>query len=82
MSEHSRLQWRCRRGTLELDLMLTRYLELRYEDAAQDEQALFERLLTLEDPVLLRYLMGQNRPDEPALADLVELIRGLPPLQA
>ena len=78
MSEHSKLIWRCRRGTLELDLLLTRYLERCYQQADSDEQQQFEYLLTLEDPQLQRYLMGQSHPQEAVLAALVEKIRALP----
>ena len=81
MTDLSRLTWRCRRGTLELDLLLQRYLERCYQQADPVEQQQFEQLLSLEDPPLQRYLMGQDRPDEEALATLVDKIRALPPLQ-
>ena len=31
--EREKLKWRCRRGLLELDIVLTRYLERHPEDA-------------------------------------------------
>ena len=78
MIKRSKLSWRCRRGTLELDLLLTRYLERCYQQADPDEQQQFEHLLTLEDPQLQHYLMGQSRPQEEALVALVDKIRALP----
>ena len=78
MIKRSKLSWCCRRGTLELDLLLTRYLEHCYQQADPDEQLQFEHLLTLEDPQLQRYLMGQSRPQEEALVALVDKIRALP----
>ena len=78
MSELNKLRWRCRRGTLELDLMLTRYLERCFVDADPTEQATFLQLLTLEDSELMHYLMGEQLPEEIALQVLVSRIRALP----
>lgn len=78
MSELNKLRWRCRRGTLELDLMLVRYLENRYLAADSREQQTFLRLLELEDSELIRYLMGEVVPENEALAGLVSAIRILP----
>ena len=58
MNELAKLRWQCRRGTLELDLLLTRYLENGYVQATAEEKALFVELLTFEDDVLLEILMG------------------------
>jgi len=74
----NKLRWRCRRGTLELDLMLTRYLEQRYQSANQSERQTFLKLLELEDSELLRYLMSDCRPVDTDFADLVKEIRRLP----
>jgi len=74
----NKLRWRCRRGTLELDLMLMRYLDVRYLNAESEEQRAFHNLLVLEDTDLMRYLMGDQQPDDSVLAGVVELIRVLP----
>ena len=47
-----RLRWQCRRGMLELDEILLRYLEERFPMASADEQAQFRQLLAIEDPAL------------------------------
>jgi len=74
----NKLRWRCRRGTLELDLILLRYLENRYLTANSREQQTFLQLLDLEDSDLLRYLMGEQFPAAGNLAELVALMRALP----
>jgi antitoxin CptB len=74
----SELRWRCRRGALELDLLLSRYLDQRFDQASEEERSAFERLLTLPDPEILRYLMGQDHPKDDAVADLVNTIRSIP----
>lgn len=73
-----KLRWRCRRGTLELDLMLLRYLDSRYSCGNPAEQQAFQELLGLEDTELMRYLMGEQRAHQPAFSSLIEVIRTLP----
>ncbi|AEG00548.1 succinate dehydrogenase assembly factor 2 [Methylomonas methanica] len=78
MSELNKLRWRCRRGTLELDLMLTRYLENGFLSAKPEEQQAFLQLLDCEDTDLMHFLMGEGVPTHSALAALVGKIRILP----
>lgn len=49
MKELERARWRCRRGLLELDIVLQRFMDQHYTQL--DEQGLeqFERLLALPD---------------------------------
>ena len=47
MAEMSRLRWMCRRGMKELDVVLTRYLDERYSDSSDTEQALFQQHIVL-----------------------------------
>lgn len=69
------LAWRCRRGTLELDLLLQGWLQKHYERATAEQRALFAALLELPDPLLAAYLMGEERCSPPALEALMEAIR-------
>lgn len=78
MSELNKLRWRCRRGTLELDLLLIRYLENAYLAAEAKEKQDFLQLLELEDTDLLRYLMGEGLSSDADLAELIAKIRTLP----
>jgi antitoxin CptB len=65
-----RLQWRCRRGMKELDLLLLRYLNQRYPQAASDERAAFAEFLELPDPDIARYLLAGDVPADPRHAAL------------
>lgn len=56
-----RVRWRCRRGNLELDRLLGRYLRARYAFAPEAERRAFERLLERPDPELLDLLTGRRR---------------------
>ena len=78
MNSLSKLKWRCRRGTLELDLLLTRYLEATYQQADEIEQQHFQKLLDLQDPEIISYLMGNRFPEPEWLAAIVKKIRSLP----
>jgi antitoxin CptB len=62
MAEHDRIRWRCRRGLLELDLILARFLDARLAglDAGQLEQ--FNELLEEADNDLLDMAMGRQEP--------------------
>ncbi len=78
MSEHSRLRWRCRRGTTELDRLLTRFIEAESDgyyslDATGRER--FEQLLDTEDDQLIDWLVNGQPPREDELADVVQSIR-------
>jgi succinate dehydrogenase flavin-adding protein (antitoxin of CptAB toxin-antitoxin module) len=55
----------------ELDHLLTRYLEHRYELAPAAERAAFESLLDLQDPQIMAYCMGRDQPADLAVAALI-----------
>ncbi len=61
--ERRRLRWRARRGLLENDLIITRFLD-RYEAELDPVQcAALERLLELPDTELLDLLLSRKEPD-------------------
>lgn len=74
-AELARTRWRCRRGLLELDLLLLRFVERGYAGLDPAQRAAFERLLTLADAELQALLQGENKPTDPELARLVAIIR-------
>ena len=71
-----RLRWRCRRGMLELDLLLEKFVERELPRLSAREHDAFGRLLALPDNELLDYCYGRTRPDDPELAALVRRIAG------
>jgi antitoxin CptB len=73
--ERRRLLWRCRRGMKELDVLLGRYARREQDPrTSAAERAAFERLLDLPDPELAAYLLGQEVPVDPELAQLARRI--------
>lgn len=71
----ARLRWRCRRGLLELDMVLARFLDTRYATLDAAERRAFERLLAIPDAQLLAYLNGTAEPPGRPLRDLVRKLR-------
>ncbi len=72
--EKERLQWQCRRGMLELDCLLRRFLDEHYDQVPEELQAGFRRLLREADSHLYHWLF--NRPED-APEQYDELIRVL-----
>jgi antitoxin CptB len=75
MSEMDRLRWRCRRGMLELDLLLQGFLEKGYEKLDVAQQEVFARLLELQDQTLQEYLLGSTEIEQKEFVDVIKRIR-------
>ena len=71
----ARLRWRCRRGLLENDLILTRFLDARGSEIDDDEIAALDRLLDLTDNELWELLAGRADPADATLRPIVALLR-------
>ena len=56
------VRWRCRRGLLELDLALKRFLEGPYGRLSMPERALFDELLFENDADLWAWMQGAPAP--------------------
>jgi antitoxin CptB len=73
--EIRRLQWRCRRGLLELDVLLEKFLADKYSTLSPADQVVFVRLLECADPDLLSWLMGDVTPEALDFRRMVGLVR-------
>jgi succinate dehydrogenase / fumarate reductase iron-sulfur subunit/antitoxin CptB len=60
----NRLRWRSRRGLLELDLILTRFLAKYLERLSEAELLAYTQLLQGEDNDLLDYVNGLQMPQD------------------
>ena len=70
----SRLKWKCRRGLLELDLVLQDFVEKRFEE---EDMPLFEALLALEDSDLWDILSGRSDRYEARFGGIVARLRAV-----
>jgi antitoxin CptB len=71
----AKLRWQCRRGMLELDILLISFLDNHYDTLSSTEQEVFARLLTEPDPDIYLWLMGKEIPMDPAFQVLITLMR-------
>ena len=71
----SRLRWRCRRGLLENDLILSRFLDVRGARITEVEAAALTRLLELPDGELWGLLSGRVETDDVTLQPLLSELR-------
>ena len=74
MAEYDRIRWRCRRGLLELDLVLERFLAQRFDRLDAAERGLFDELLDAPDNDLLDMALGRMEP-APRYRAVVEMLR-------
>ncbi|MBT6531131.1 succinate dehydrogenase assembly factor 2 [Burkholderiales bacterium] len=75
MSEIDRIRWSCRRGLLELDLVLQRFLNDHYLSLTVEQKKTFIRLLGLPDNDLLDLAMERADTNDEAFGELVNLMR-------
>lgn len=69
-----RLRWACRRGMLELDILLSSFVDEAYDDLSLENKEAFERLLVCQDPELFAWFMGHEKCEDAELNTMVQLI--------
>jgi len=74
-----RRRWRCRRGLLELDLLLQGYFDEYYDGMAPSQRDLFGELLEQADEDLGAWILRGETLDQERFRDLVTAIRGYHP---
>ncbi len=70
----SRLKWKCRRGLLELDLVLQDFVEKRMEE---DEVGVLSELLELEDNDLWDIVSGRSDRYDDRFGGIVARLRAV-----
>lgn len=79
--ERARLRWRARRGLLENDLIVTRFLDKYEADLTDVDVAALDRLFLMGDHDLLDVLLARSEPqgeyDSPDIHRLIAIMRSL-----
>jgi len=70
----ARLKWACRRGMLELDVLLMPFVDKSFDDLSDVDKVTFERLLTCQDPELFAWFMGHEVCEDQELSAMVQFI--------
>ncbi|MEO8344477.1 MAG: succinate dehydrogenase assembly factor 2 [Betaproteobacteria bacterium] len=73
----NRIRWRSRRGMLENDLMLTRFLDARGDEVTEAEVAMLDCLLDLSDNELWDLIAGRREPQDATVMPLLKQLRSL-----
>lgn len=73
-AEERRLQWHCRRGLKELDVILGPFMDEHYRELSVHDKAVFTRLVACEDMDLFNWFMQQDKPADPELERMIDLI--------
>jgi antitoxin CptB len=73
--EKARMLWRCRRGMLELDLLLERFMAEGYDNLTDEQLVTFKSLLEEPDPDLYAWLMGYEKPSQQEFKQFVDWFR-------
>jgi antitoxin CptB len=68
-------RWQCRRGMLELDLLLNNFVDKKVNSLSEQEKQSFELLLSYPDQTLLDLLLGNSVSSDPSIATLVQQIQ-------
>ncbi len=72
--ELKKLYWQCRRGMLELDVLLSPFVQEAYPSLSVDDQARFKKLLACEDQDLFGWFMQREEPSDVDLKRIVKII--------
>ena len=67
--------WQCRRGMLELDLLLNNFVDKKVESLSSEQKQTFELLLSYPDQTLLDLLLGNTVSSDTEIVALVKSIR-------
>ena len=67
--------WQCRRGMLELDLLLNNFVDKKIDSLTQLQKESFELLLSYPDQTLLDLLLANSVASDPAISVIVNQIR-------
>ena len=73
----ARVRWRCRRGMLENDLILERFLDARGVTLSAAESAALDVLLDYSDNDLWDMLSGRMEPEDASLLPLLGCLRSI-----
>ena len=75
MKNLERMRWRCRRGLLELDIILGHFVETQYAQLDRVGQKAFEEMLDMPDNPLWDMIAGRSEVESDEQQALLEKIR-------
>ena len=73
--DENRLRWACRRGMLELDILLGGFIDNGYANLSEEEKYIFQNLLVEADQQLYEYFMKNATIEDEKLRNVIRKIR-------
>ncbi len=77
-SQNVSYRWQCRRGMLELDILLNNFVDKEAGNLTATQKQTFELLLSYPDQTLLDLLLGNSVSSDPSIAAVVQQIQSTP----
>ena len=74
-ADYAELKWRCRRGMLELDILLNSYLDKHYHTMSQQQGVVFSEVLDYPDQVLFDLLLGNMQSSDASVNTMINEIQ-------
>lgn len=71
----SHLRWRCRRGMLELDLILKDFMDRGYNYLNTQQKNILDQMLDYPDQLLFDLFLGHMNSSDKEISELVSYIR-------
>ncbi len=75
MADLDRIRWHCRRGLLELDIILERFNRQHLATLAPVQLEQFKELLELDDNHLLDLILGRDTLDQTRLQPVLSMLQ-------
>ncbi|VAW63095.1 Succinate dehydrogenase flavin-adding protein, antitoxin of CptAB toxin-antitoxin [hydrothermal vent metagenome] len=72
---NSALRWRCRRGMLELDIILNQFVDNQYVLLDTQQKNTFDQVLDYPDQLLFDLFLGYMQSSDNKVSELVQTIR-------
>ncbi len=69
------LRWRCRRGMLELDILLNGFLDKSYKKLTVQQKNTLDQMLDYPDQLLFDLFLGHMQSSDNSVSELVQTIR-------
>ena len=69
--------WKCRRGTKELDILMSGFYHKFYKNVSKSQKDAFIKLLSLEDPVIYDLLLNKISSKDIAVNQIADMIRNM-----
>ena len=73
--DFNRIRWQCRRGMLELDLLLNDFFDSTYSGLNTSERSAFAVLLSYPDQTVQRWLLGEDTEINEDVREIISMIR-------